>query len=96
MSVLVRCQIVGLFVNTLTPDDKYSRQNIENFLQQLQMQLSQKQNSFSQIFIGFLGFTSNLEHFNKEDESPTLIISYFQNCLLRMRWLLICLKGLVL
>ena len=42
MSVLIRYQIVDLFVNTLTPDDKYSRQSVENFLKHLEMQLSQK------------------------------------------------------
>ena len=74
-SFLVRSQIVGLFVDTLTPDDKYSRQNMENFLQSLQMQLSQKEKTFSEILIGFLKFTSNLEHFDKKDESASLSIS---------------------
>ena len=34
-----------------------------------------KQNTFSWFFIGFLKFAWNLEHFQKEDEYPSLIIS---------------------
>ena len=40
MSALVTSEIFRLFVNTLTPDDKYSRRNIQIFLQQLQTLLS--------------------------------------------------------
>ena len=32
MSALVASEIFRLFVNTLTPDDKYSRRNIADFL----------------------------------------------------------------
>ena len=40
MSALVTSEIFRLFVNTLTPDDKYSRRNMQIFLQQLQTPLS--------------------------------------------------------
>ena len=47
------CKIVGLFVNTLTADDKYSLLNNHNLTQPIQMQLSQKQKTFSTFFCIF-------------------------------------------
>ena len=64
-----------MFVNTLTTDDKYSRRNMLNFTQQLEALLSQKQKTFSRLFLAFLKFASNLEHFQKKDEYPSLVIS---------------------
>ena len=37
-SLLVRSEILDLFVNALTADDKYSLHNREKFLQPIQMQ----------------------------------------------------------
>ena len=74
-SVLVRSEILTLFVNTLTTDDKYSRRNILNFMQQFEAPLSQKQNTFSGFFIAFLKYPLNLEHFEKKDEYHSLVIS---------------------
>ena len=42
MSTSVVFEIFRLFVNTLTPDDKYSRRYTQIFWQQLQKPLSQK------------------------------------------------------
>ena len=53
MSALVTSEIFRLFVNTLTPDDKYSRGYMEIFLQQLQTHLSQKEMAFFRFFIVF-------------------------------------------
>ena len=53
-SVLVICKILGLFVNTLTGDDKYSLLTMDNLTQQIQMQLSKKQKALSQFFSTFL------------------------------------------
>ena len=39
-----------MFANTLTPDDKYSCRNMQNFLQELQTIFSQK----PKIFLDFL------------------------------------------
>ena len=50
-------------VNTLTADDKYSLVDRENKRQQIQILLSQKQNTFSQFFSAFLKSTLNFEHF---------------------------------
>ena len=71
----VRYEILRLFVNALTVDDKYSGSNMQNFPEQFQTPLSQKQKTFSGFFIAFLKYAWNLEHFQKEDEYPSLIIS---------------------
>ena len=48
---------------------------MQNLLQQFQTQLSQKQKISSGLFISFLKRALNLEHFQKKDEYPSLIIS---------------------
>ena len=68
-------EILRLFVNTLTADDKYSRSNMQNLTQQFQTPISQKQKTFSWFFIGFLKCAWNSEHFEQKDEYPSLIIS---------------------
>ena len=79
-SALVWSEILRLFVNTLTGDNKYSRCNVHNFAQQVQTPLSQKQKTFWRFFIAFLKCAWNLEHFEKKDECPTLIISEIMHC----------------
>ena len=66
--------------NTLTADKNYSRCNVHNFAQQVQTPLSQKQKSFCAFFIAFLKCAWNLEHFEKKDEYPSLIISEIMDC----------------
>ena len=48
---------------------------MQNFPQQLQKQISQKQKMFSGFFIAYLECASNLEHFEKKDEHRSLVIS---------------------
>ena len=48
---------------------------MQNFPEQFQTPLSQKQKTFSAFFDAFLKCTWNLEHFQKKDEYPSLIIS---------------------
>ena len=48
---------------------------MKNLPQQFQTPLSPKQKTFSEIFIAFLKCALNLEHFQKKDEYPSLIIS---------------------
>ena len=74
MSPSVWYEILRVFVNTLTADDKYSGSNMQNLVQHFQTPLSQKQKTFSGFFIAFLKCTWNLEHFRKKDEYPSLII----------------------
>ena len=59
----------------MTTDDKYSRRNMLNFTQQLEAPLPQKQKIFSGLFLPFLKCALNLEHFEKKDEYPSLVIS---------------------
>ena len=73
-SALVWFEILRLFVNTLTADNKYSGCNVHNFGQQVQTPLSQKQKTFCGFFIRFLKCAWNLEHFEKKDEYRSLII----------------------
>ena len=75
MSALVISEIFRLFVNTLTPDDKYSRRNMQIFWQQLQTPLSQKGKSFCRLLIVFLKCAWNLQRSEKQVEYPSLIIA---------------------
>ena len=67
-------EILRLFFNALTADDKYSGSNMQNVRQQFQTPLSQKKKTFSGFFIAFLKCALNLEHFQKKDECSSLII----------------------
>ena len=73
MSALVTSEIFRLFVNTLTPDDKYSPRNMQIFWQQLQTPLSQKGKAFCPSLIIFLKCSWNFELAAKKEEYPTLI-----------------------
>ena len=64
-----------MFVNGLTANVKYSGSNMQNFPQQFQTPVSQKQNTFSGLFNEFLEYAWNVEHFEKKDEDPSPIIS---------------------
>ena len=75
MSALVASEIFRLFVNTLTPDDKYSRRYMQILWQQLQRLLSQKGMVVFRFWIAFLKCAWNLEHSEKKEEYPTLIIA---------------------
>ena len=75
MSELVISEIFRLFVNTLTPDDKYSRRNMQIFWQQFKTPLSQKEKTFCGLFIAFLKSAWNLEHSKKKEEYPSRIIT---------------------
>ena len=75
MSALVTSQIFRLFVNTLTPDDKYSRRNMQTFWQQVQTPWSQKREIFFIFFIKFLKYAWHLEHSEKKEQYPSLIIT---------------------
>ena len=68
MSALVTSEIFRLFVNTLTPDDKYSRRYMQIFWQQLQTPLSQKGFGFFRFFIAFLKCAWNLQNSEKKEK----------------------------
>ena len=69
------CKISRLFPNTLSADGKYSHLDRDNLRQRIQMQLSQKQKFFSEIFSSFFKESLNLEHFQKKDDPNSSCIS---------------------
>ena len=66
--MLVLCKILGLLVNTLTDDDKYSLLYRDNLTQQIQILLFQKPKTFSKLSSKILKPTLNFEHFQKKDD----------------------------
>ena len=53
------------FLNTLTPDDKYSLISKDKWMLSIRMHLSQKTKIFSELFFAFLESVLNFEHFQK-------------------------------
>ena len=66
--MLVLCKILGLFVNTLTDDRKYSLLYRDNLTQQIEILLSHKPNTFSELSSEILKHTLNFAHFQKKDD----------------------------
>ena len=73
--MLVLCKILGLLVNTLTDDRKYSLLYRDNLTQQIQILLSQKPKTFSQLSSKILKPTLNFAHFQKTDDPHSRFIS---------------------
>ena len=67
-SLLVIHKILRLFLNTFTADDKHYVLNRENLAQRIQMQLSQKQKTFSQFSFAFLKYILNFKHLPQKDD----------------------------
>ena len=59
----------GLFVNTLTADDKCSLLNRDKLTQPIQRQLSKKEKPFSQLPSALMKSRLNLKHFQKKDDN---------------------------
>ena len=72
--MLVLCNILGLFVNTLSDDEKYCLLYRDNLMQPIQIHLYQKRKIFSDFFSAFLKSTLNFERFQKR---TTLIADVF-------------------
>ena len=77
---LIRCEFLGQFVNTLTADYKYSRQNTKNLWQKVPIQTSMKLKTCSRFFIAFLKSRLYLLYFEKKDQSHSLSITEIINC----------------
>ena len=77
--VLVRSKFLGQFVNILTADNQYSRENRENLWQQFPKQISRKLKTFYGLFIAFLKSALNLEYFERKDQSQSLSITEIIN-----------------
>ena len=76
MSLLVICQILRHFANTLIADDKYSLCNNELLYQPIQIQLSKKQKTFLNFFATFIRFPSIFE----KPDTHSLFISEVREC----------------
>ena len=72
---LVICKISRLFPKTLCADGNYSLLIRDNLTQQIQIQVSRKQKTFSDFFSAFLISNLNFEHFQKK--KMTLIADVF-------------------
>ena len=70
----MRFEILELFVNTLTTDEKYSSRNIQNLTQQLQTTMSQKQKTFYSLFITYVKSRRSSDDFVQKDESSSFSI----------------------
>ena len=73
--MLVLCKFLRLLVKTLTDDEKYSLLYRENLAQPIQILLSQKPKTFSQLSSEILKPTLNFEHFQKIDDRHSRCIS---------------------
>ena len=88
--LLLTWKILRLVVNTLAVDKKYLVLNRDNLTIPIQMQLSEKQKTFSQFFSAFLKSSLNFKHFEKK---MTLIAFVFWKLLTPKTWLDKCLKS---
>ena len=59
-------RILRLLVNTLTVNDKHYLHNRDNLTQQIHMQLSEKEKTFSELFFPVLKSILNFKHFPKK------------------------------
>ena len=78
MSVLVTFDIIELFVNTFTTEDRYSLCNRKNLPHPNKMQLSEKQKILSEVFAVFLKSTSRFEHFEKKMTFMSYVFPKFE------------------
>ena len=61
-------KILRLFVNTLTVDEKHYLLTRDNLTQTIQIQLSQKKETFSEFFFAFSKSVLNFKHLPKKDD----------------------------
>ena len=68
-------QILRLFVNPLSAEDKHYLLNKNKLMLPIQMQLSQKQKTFSEFFFGFSKSMLIFKHFPKSHDPHSRCIS---------------------
>ena len=73
--MLVLCKILRLFLSILTDDDKYCLLYRENLTEAIQILLSQRQKTFSELFCLFLKSTLNFAQFQTKDYPHSRCIS---------------------
>ena len=59
-------ELLGVFVNTLTANDKYSLRTRKNLQPPNELRLSEKQTIFSQFLAAYLKSTSTVSEFDKK------------------------------
>ena len=64
-----------MFVKILTANDKNSLLNTDNLSQPIQMQLSQKQKTYSEFAFAFLKSILKFEHFQKKHDPHSSCVS---------------------
>ena len=74
-SLLDTWKFLRPFLNTLTPDDKYSFISKDKWMLRIRMHLSQKTKIFSEFFSAFFKSALNFEHFQKKDHPHSLCIA---------------------
>ena len=74
-SLLLTCQILGLLVNTLATDEKYPVLNRDNLTIPIEMQLSEKQNTFYQFLFPVFKSILNFKYFEIKDDPNRFCIS---------------------
>ena len=85
---LVRSEILGLCVNTLTVDYEYFDHNKENLPLPIQIHLSEKPKIYCDYFIACLKVTVNFEHFS---QNKSLIAYVF----LKFMYFLLCVSEII-
>ena len=85
---MLTCQFLGLLVNTLAADAKYTVFNRENLTIAIVVQLSKKEKYFSEFFAAFLKCSLNLQQLPQKQNTfcdyfapfliSTLNFEYFQ------------------
>ena len=68
ISPLFKFENISVFLNTWTADYKYSVSDCENLQFPIQMQLSSKPKTFSELFLPLMESKSNFKHFQKKDD----------------------------
>ena len=72
--------ILRVFVNTLTADDKYPFQDSENLPLPIELHLPKKQKTFLRFFVPFLESISNFKFFEKKNHCHSQCISEITDC----------------
>ena len=78
------CKVLRIFVDIWTADDKCFLLDTDKLKQKVQMQLSEKQKTFSQFFSSILKCRLNFKHFEKK---MSVIAELFPKLWTRKRWL---------
>ena len=78
--MLVICKILGLFVNTLTDDDKYCLLYRDNLTEPIKILLCQKQKNFFEYFSAFFKIYIEFSTFSEKDDPDCRCASQITVC----------------